>query len=117
MSDNHEAAPFSEFLILQRKGALHDELSEALNRLLGEVKNIGKSGSLTLKIDVAKSAKFDGEVVTIVDHVTVKPPKAERPGAIWFIDDEDNLSRNDPRQEPLFDAFDEDAFADQKEGN
>ncbi len=96
--DETHIRPFAEFLQQQRRGALHGEISEQLHDLLQSVKETGKAGSLTLQIKVKPAAKGNAEQVLISDLTVAKKPQTERPESIFFLDNEGNLSRSDPRQ-------------------
>lgn len=93
--------PFAEFLQEQRKGAAHAEVSEALNELVAAVVEHRKGGELTFKVSVKPAGKGTGNVVEVVDKVSVKLPEAERGGAIFFADANANLSRSNPDQPEL----------------
>lgn len=99
--DGPQVLPFAAFLQQQRRGVLHGELSDALHGLLAAVKDTGKPGSLQFTLKVKPAAKGNAEQVLISDLVVVKAPSVERPESIFFLDDEGNLSRSDPRQMEL----------------
>jgi hypothetical protein len=99
--DGRHVRPFAEFLQQQRRGLLHGELSDGLHDLLQAVKDTGKAGSLTFQIKVKPAAKGNAEQVLISDLVSVKKPAVERPESIFFLDDNGNLTRQDPRQQEL----------------
>ncbi|MGW7196612.1 hypothetical protein [Streptomyces chryseus] len=90
--------PFAAFLQEQSGGQLHDELSTRLHELIEAVRETGKAGALTLKIDVKPIAGTDGRTLTVTDTIAAKLPKTERPKSIFFVTDDGNLSRSDPRQ-------------------
>ncbi|GFH36588.1 hypothetical protein [Streptomyces pacificus] len=104
MTDQHDAEdektvrPFAAFLQEQSGGQLHDELSSRLHDLIEAVIETGKAGSLSLKVDVKPIAGTDGRTLTVTDAVTTKVPRIERPKSIFFVTDDGNLSRTDPRQ-------------------
>jgi hypothetical protein len=98
--DRH-ARPFAEFLREQRRGRTHDELSSSLNQLLEAVTETGKGGSLTLTVKVKPAAKGDTHMVTIADQVIVKLPEGDRGEALFFVDDDFNLTRSNPHQPSL----------------
>jgi hypothetical protein len=100
MQDRH-ARPFAEFLREQRSGTTHDELSQGLNALLESVSDTGKGGSLTLTIKVKPAGKGDHHMVVVSDTVAIKMPEGERGEAIFFVDDDFNLTRDNPRQPSL----------------
>lgn len=91
--------PFAAFMQEHRGGGLHAELSDQLAELVLATREIGKKGSITIKLDVAPNA--DGQTVTIVDTVTLKKPEAPHPAGIWYSDEEGNLSRRNPMQQEL----------------
>lgn len=95
--EDRRIRPFADWLVEQRRGLLHSELGDALNELLGAVVELGKPGTLTLTVHV-KPAGVGDETVFVSDDVRVKKPEPERPAALFFVDDERNLSRENPRQ-------------------
>lgn len=92
--------PFSQFLIEQRGGALHGELSEKLQELVAAVAEHDKGGTLSLTITV-KPAGTGTSMYVVADEVKVKTPLGERGASLFFADGEGNLSRSDPRQPEL----------------
>lgn len=93
--------PFGQFLLEQRDGGLHSELSEALQELVAAVAEHGKGGTLTLTVKVGplKGAMY-GQLV-VLDEVKVKAPEGERGASLFFEDGSGNLSRSNPRQPEL----------------
>lgn len=92
--------PFSQFLIEQRGGGLHGEVSEKLQTLVAAVAEHGKAGTLTLTISVKPVEGNLGQYV-VSDDVKVKAPEPARGASLFFADDVGNLSRSDPRQPEL----------------
>jgi len=92
---------FSDTLRELRAGRTLDELSEELNRLVGEVRKTGKSGKLLLTIEVKPASKGDIDTVIVTDDIKTKIPKLDRGGTLFFPTNENNLQRNDPRQKEL----------------
>lgn len=93
---------FAVFLQELRDGRAHSELSGQLEELLSKVKETGKAGGLTLKIKI-KPATRGGDVdkVTVTDAITVDLPKPERGEDFFWLTDDNDLSRNHPRQQSL----------------
>jgi hypothetical protein len=87
--------PFTGFIQEQRRGALHEELSEELQQLVHGVLEHGKAGTLTLQLKVKPAG--DG-MVTITDQIKTGVPQGERSPSIFYADDHGNVSRTDPRQ-------------------
>ena len=95
--DEH-VRPFGAFLHEQRNGLLHAELSDGLHDLLAAVRDVGKGGTLTLTVRV-KPAGSDATTVIVADDLKVKLPQGDRGESIFYITDDNNLSREDPRQQ------------------
>jgi hypothetical protein len=97
-NDDRQIRPFADWLLEQRRGLLHAELGEALNGLLDAVIEHHKGGSLTLTVSV-KPAGDNDLTVFITDEVKVKKPEPGRPAALFFVDDDKNPRRENPRQQ------------------
>lgn len=74
------------------------DLDAILKQLIGDVRSINKAGVLTIQIKIAPSGQA---TLLITDEITVKPPKLERETTVMFADDNNNVSRRDPRQPKL----------------
>lgn len=93
---------FAVFLQDLRDGRAHSELSGHLSDLISKVKETGKAGSLNVKIKI-KPASRGGDVdkVTISDHISVELPAPERGEDFFWVTDDNDLTRNHPRQQSL----------------
>lgn len=90
--DERQLKPFADWLALQRKGSLANELAEALADLNRAVLETGKAGSVTLTIGVKPTG--DEVSVIVTDKVTSKVPEADRGQSIFFIDEDGNPLRS-----------------------
>jgi hypothetical protein len=90
--------PFTDLLRDLRYGETLDELSAALNELVQQCVLSNKPGELrlTLKLKPTKSGAFE-----ITDAITLAGPKPERGSSLLFATPENNLTRNNPRQQNL----------------
>lgn len=88
--------PFAAVIQEHRHGALHAELSESLADVVRAVREENKHGEITLKLRVGPGPT-PGTVV-LSPTVTAKRPEPPLEAAIFYDDDEGNLSREDPRQ-------------------
>ncbi|MFD9992066.1 hypothetical protein ACFWXT_29600 [Bacillus cereus] len=95
-TDEPMIRPFGDFLAELRRGAVANELSEALHELLAAVENTDKPGSITLTLKVGRQKNTTA--LSIADVVTKKIPTRPRPESLWFVDQHGNPSRNDPSQ-------------------
>lgn len=91
--------PFGQFLLEQRNGALHGELSDRLREMVEAVVQHRKAGTLTITITV-KPLSSAGQYL-VADEVKSKAPEADRGASLFFADGRGNLSRTDPRQPEL----------------
>ena len=91
--------PFYDFLREHRNGVTHDELADALNELVAAVNDEQKAGSLTFTVTIKPMGKSDGLEVSA--DIKVKPPKKTPGVSIFFATPDNNLVRQDPRQQSM----------------
>lgn len=96
---------FTETLTALRKGQCLIEADEALRQLAKACMETGKKGTLTLTLTLKPG---DEESVTVLDDVSPKLPKPDTRGSNLFVDEDGNLSRNNPRQLEMLDDDDAD---------
>lgn len=92
--------PFMDFLREHRNGSTHDELSDALRDLVAAVGEEGKAGKLTFTVNI-KPAGRDSGALEVGTEIKLLPPKASPGVSIFFASAENNLVRQDPRQQAL----------------
>jgi hypothetical protein len=88
--------PFNDTIVSLRYGTLHDELTDALNKLTDDVTRTGKVGALTLSIKL-KPTNNSGQI-EVIDDLKVTTPKETKGTTIMFATPENNLTREDPKQ-------------------
>lgn len=93
--------PFADWLQEQRNGLAASELADALNAVVEAVADHGKVGKLTLTVSVKPATKAAQGMVIISDAIKVALPEPDRAESLFFVDVNNNLSRNDPRQQKL----------------
>ena len=90
---------FAVFLQELRDGRTHAELSDQLATVLEKVKETGKAGEITLKLKVRPAGRgADVDKIVVADSVTIKLPNPERGEDFFWLTEENDLSRNHPRQ-------------------
>lgn len=89
--------PFADVLRDVGRGAVIDEAAHQLQTLVREVRESGKKGTLTLKVEVAPM-KGNADVVALAVRADLKLPAGEPLAAVMFYDDDGNLLRDDPKQ-------------------
>lgn len=87
--------PFTDTIAALNYGAVNDELSAEMQKLVDACDKTGKSGSLTLTLKVKPGKAGQME---IVDEFKLKLPTFNRPSTLMYSTPEGNLTRNDPRQ-------------------
>lgn len=93
---------FTVFLNDLRDGRAHSELSLQLADLIAKVKETGKGGELMLKLKIKPASRGgDVEKVTISDQITTNLPKPERGEDFFYLSDENELTRQHPKQQLL----------------
>jgi hypothetical protein len=101
---NPEAMPIeTAFLQLMQKHRAGDclhELGVGLRELTKAVQLNGKGGTITLKISVKPASNIKG-AVSVSDDITVKAPKLEKGGSLFYADSDGALHRDDPNQKLL----------------
>jgi hypothetical protein len=90
--------PFTQMVAELRRGRTGDELTEAMQALVHACKETGKTGALTLVIKVTPGKSGQ---VEITDAIKTNLPVFSRESSLFFVTDDGDLSRKDPRQEEL----------------
>jgi hypothetical protein len=102
-----QPAEFAAFFVQHLAGRSHEEISDEFHQLLAAVNEHGKKGSLVITVTAEPpKGHIDGAPVAISIDSTLKAPKASAPPSLYFVDDDGNASRNDPRQTAAFDVRD-----------
>ncbi len=93
--ENHIDPSFSNLLQQHRQGGCLDELGQALRDVTDAALLTGNPGVITLKImiDPTKSG-----AVECYDDITIKMPKSEKVGSLFFVGQDGKLQRNNPAQ-------------------
>lgn len=101
--------PFVDLLLGLDKGRVADEASVRLAEVIGAVLVTEKKGTVTLKVTV--SPRAGGDTVDVEAVTTAVVPKPDHAG-VFFVTDENTLTRDDPAYEsPLV------RYSDAEKGN
>lgn len=82
-------------------GQTEAELDEAVRELTEAVQKHGKQGTLTLKLTVQPLNQDGYGPVRVVDDISVKAPKANRPVSMLFPDESHGLQLENPYQRKM----------------
>jgi hypothetical protein len=86
---------FSDILREVRGGKADDELGDHLRELCEAVAATNKGGALTLTLTIKPNGP---NAVLVEDAVKMKAPEAAASATLFFVDEDHNLTRRDPRQ-------------------
>lgn len=89
---------FASTMLDLGNGKTNKEMSEALWDLIDKVTQTGKKGTLSLTLTVEPMSKADGGPVTVKDEIKLRPPEFPRIPTVAYVDENGNLSRNNPYQ-------------------
>jgi hypothetical protein len=95
-SDERRTRPFADVYNALDLGSVHRDTSNKLRDLVEAVQETHKDGTLTITLKVFKS-KIGG-AIEIDAKVTAKLPEDKRATSLFFVDEDLNLVRDDPRQ-------------------
>lgn len=94
---------FNQFLSSVDYGNVHDQLTEKLQAVVADLTQHkidfgGKpKGSLTLKLDFV----LDDKLMEVHPDIKTKTPEAKHGKSMYFVTQDNKLSREDPRQHKL----------------
>lgn len=89
--------PFNQWLLEQRGGTLHGELTDELAKVVAACLETEKAGSLTVTIAIRPE---EGGIVLVSDEIKAKVPE-NRGAALYYANERGSLSRENPRQPQL----------------
>ncbi len=93
--ENHIDPSFTNLLQQHRLGGCLDELGQALRTVVDAAVLTGNPGGITLKLVVSPT---QSAAIEIYDEVTIKMPKAEKVGSLFFAGENGVLTRHNPNQ-------------------
>lgn len=97
---------FIETFIEIRNGGAAIEMEENLSKVIDAVKQTGKAGKLTLVLSIKPAQKGDDvEMVFLQDTIKADCPKPNRKDTMFFIGEDNTLSRRDQRQLNMLDGL------------
>lgn len=90
-------------IVLQdlRDGRVHAELTHQLSELIDRVQETGKAGELTLKLKIKPATRGHVDKIMFADSVTTTLPKPDRGEDVFWLGEDNELSRNHPKQSSL----------------
>ena len=80
------------------RGIVAVDADAKLTELVAAVKEHGKVGTFTLRIDIKPKGNDEADITA---EITTKVPKPKPRPALFYLTDDNNLSRTDPTQDDL----------------
>lgn len=96
-TDSGQVRPLAAALQEIDRGRLHQQGSDQLHELLAACLQTGKDGSLTMTISI-HVGNADDRRLEVSGRVTTKLPQPAAKKSIFFVDQDGNLTRQDPTQ-------------------
>lgn len=81
------------------KGKLAHELTEALHDLVAACLDTGRKGTVQLALTIEPDKNAPRERFNVAHVIVAKTPRVAARPSMFFVTDDGNLSRTDPRQE------------------
>lgn len=82
-----------------RRGKVAADLTEELHALIAACVDTGKKGELLLKLTIEPDKNAPQERFNVDGRVVAKTPVRSQRPSLFFVTDDGNLTRTDPRQE------------------
>ena len=95
------ARPFMDFLREHGRGITHELLTEKLQELVGAVIETDKAGKMVFTISIKPMGRKDTGAFEVSALVDIRTPKPEPEVSIFYPTPENNLVRQDPRQQAM----------------
>lgn len=89
---------FLKTMQTHQKGKTISDISAALRRVTEQVNRIAKPGKVIVTLTVAPATKGQESAMGFSVDVTERPPKEIPYAGLFFVDDNNNLVRENPRQ-------------------
>jgi hypothetical protein len=95
-----ETRGFFESLIEHRNGGCAIDMQQAVEEVVKGVRETGKGGKVVLTLAIKPATKGAGEVDTVLmsDSIKVDVPKLAKKETVFFVNEDNGLSRQDQRQ-------------------
>ena len=96
-----EQTPFSQHLAYIGSGGLDAEATRLLTKLVAQVQQTRRKGTLTLTLNLSMEKDMDS-VMRVQGECKVKMPAANKPTSWMFPTQSGQLLRDDPEQTSMF---------------
>lgn len=102
MSNIDHSINFLGFMQTFRRGELLRQGDDALQKIIAGIADTGGNGELTIKLPFKRNKAGQ---IECTPSVTSKVPQRPMGTGIYFVDDEQRLSRRDPNQYDIEDVI------------
>lgn len=103
---NADAAPaidraFLKFLEQHNAGDAISEISAAMKQVTAATQQTGRAGRVSIELALKPAGAGSRNTLGWAVRVTPHAPKCDLPVSIWYVDEDFNLVRDDPKQSKL----------------
>jgi len=98
---------FLETFIEIRNGGAAIEMQDTLKKVIEAVRKTGKPGKVTIAVSIKPASQGDVDMVFLQDTITATIPKPNKKETMFFVNEENELSRHDQRQMNMLDGLKE----------
>jgi hypothetical protein len=99
--DGPQVKPLAATLQEIAAGTFHAKVSDELRQLTAAVTDTGKKGTLVVTLTVAPIKPGNTTNLVVTAQSALKAPAGDAPSAVFFSDQDGNLTREDPNQPML----------------
>jgi hypothetical protein len=93
------ARAFADLLDELREGEAQIDASEALRKMIKEVRDTCRGGEIHLKLSFKPAGA--GKILTITDEIVIKHPKKDKEATLMFSTETGELVKDNPQQQQL----------------
>ena len=109
--DQRDAADFLGTLVVLNRGKTVIDASRELQNVLDAVVETRKKGSITIKLEISPEGFDRGtgrtNQVDIDPSISSKIPRHDQTPSVFFVTEDNKLTRDDPAQTALFEGDDD----------
>ena len=93
-----ELTPFSEYVRELEAGMIDAEATDLMGELVRAVRDTGKKGSISLKIELVPTDRDGDHIHLSVKDLSISKPQPPRDGQLMYSSGDGDLARHNPNQ-------------------
>lgn len=96
--------PALDLLAELNRGKTAAQLTDEIHKALTEIANTGRPATVTLTLKIEPDKKAADERIFVTPAITSKLPRLPEAASLFYLTDDHNLTRSDPKQ-PAFEGM------------